>query len=63
TSSDLTNMLQAFDDTNETLKKYSSEINLYREKPLLIADIEPRGFEVFRFSRFNKLKEITYPVK
>ena len=63
TSSDLTNMLQAFDDTNETLKKYSSEINLYREKPLLIADIEPRGFEVFRFSRFNELKEITYPVK
>lgn len=60
---DLQSMKQAFEDTNEILKKYSENINMYEEKPLVITDVEPRGFEVFRFNHFNELKKIAIPIK
>jgi len=61
--SDLKNMKQAFDDTNETLKKYTHKINLYKEKPVPITEIKPRGFDLVRFEWPSKLKEIPFPIE
>ncbi|MDO8548971.1 MAG: CapA family protein [Ignavibacteria bacterium] len=60
---DLKNMKQAFDDTNETLKKYTQKINLYKEKPALITEIKPRGFDIIHFEWNFELKEIPYTTK
>lgn len=60
TQSDLKNMKQAFADTNEILKKYTNKINLYKEKPVLIKDVEPRGFDLVRFKWPSWLKEIPF---
>lgn len=61
TDSDLRNMKQSFDDTNEILKKYTDKINLYKEKPFLIKDIKPRGFDFVKFEWPSELREISFP--
>ncbi|OGU76732.1 MAG: hypothetical protein A2V93_06585 [Ignavibacteria bacterium RBG_16_34_14] len=61
--SDLRNMKQAFDDTNEIMRKYTDKINLYKEKPLLITDIKPRGFDIIHFEWGFELKEIQNPIE
>jgi len=57
TDSDMKNMKQAFDDTNEILKRFGAKINLYKQKPVLITDIVPRGFDLMRYDYIEKFKQ------
>ena len=61
TDSDRANMLQAFNDTKEILKKYSANINLYEGNPFIIAGIKPRGLEDFKLNKLYDMREVTYP--
>jgi len=61
TDSDLKNIRQAFNDTNEILNKYKTEINLYKEKPVLITDIKARGFNIIQFEWNFEIEEIPFP--
>ncbi len=63
TAFDRINMLQAFDDTNEILIKYSANINLYHGNPFIITGIKPRGLEVLKLNKLCDMKEVTYPVR
>ena len=54
--SDKDKMQQAFNDTNEIMKKYASKINLHKEKP--ISDIKPRGYDFKLFEWNVELREI-----
>lgn len=61
--SDFEKMFQAFNDTNEIIKKYTTQIHLYKEKPVLIKDIQPKGFDISIFNWNIKLKEISVSEK
>ena len=63
TASDRANMSQAFEDTNEILRKYSDNINIYHGNPFIITDIKSRGLEVFKLNMLYDMKEVSYPVK
>ncbi len=63
TASDRANMSQAFEDTNEILRKYSDNINLYHGNPFIITGIKPRGLEVLKLNKLYDMKEVDYPKK
>jgi poly-gamma-glutamate capsule biosynthesis protein CapA/YwtB (metallophosphatase superfamily) len=60
TVSDRSNMSQAFDDTNEILRKYSDSINLYEGKTFIV-DVKPRGLEVLKLDSLYDMKEVALP--
>jgi len=48
--SDIEKMKQAFDDTNEIMRKYTDRINILKEKRI-IAGLVPKSFNLFEFKQ------------
>jgi poly-gamma-glutamate capsule biosynthesis protein CapA/YwtB (metallophosphatase superfamily) len=52
---DLNSMKEAFNDTYEILTRYTKEINLYKFRPMILADVEPKPLEMMK-SQNSKVK-------
>lgn len=62
-STDRNNMKEAFNDTYEVLAQYTKEINLYKFRSMILADVEPKPLEMMKGQNLKVKSQKIFEIK